>query len=109
MKISPSSASRAFNVRRSSPHISREFARIGHSASNQRPAAGNHIDFSGELPGPVLHNQPFALQVRLNDFHAARKQHKEWDIAIARFKQNVPRFDRSQPCQWPNSIDLSSR
>jgi hypothetical protein len=71
--------------------------------------SGNHRHLAGELARLVAGNHPFAVERRLDDFHAPREQHEKWDSHIARLKQHISRPHLPPAPQQPDAVDLFPR
>jgi hypothetical protein len=83
-----------------------KFARLSHPPPYQAAATRDHGDFPGEFARPMLNDQVFPVQIRLNDFQASREQHEKWDVAVARLKQDVAHFHFPNFAAGTNTIDL---
>jgi hypothetical protein len=86
-----------------------KLAALQHSSANQRILPGQRRDLARELACAMLDNRPFPFEGRLNDFHFSRKQHKQWNRAIARFKQDFAGLNPANVSQGTNPFDLRAR
>lgn len=83
-----------------------EIAGFDDVSPNEDAAARNHGEFAGEAAGTMDGDGAFAVQARLHNFHAAGKDHKERDVAVADVEKNFAARDVPNSALSANPIDL---
>src|SRR5215469_17929809 len=68
---------------------------------------GNHGHLAGEGTGMMRCDGAFAHDsIGLHNVETSRKQHKEGEVSLARFEQNLAKFDLAYPTRLAKPCDL---
>ena len=84
----------------------KKFPCIRNPAAHQAALPRDHGDLACEPARNVGHYGVLARQVRLQDFHAPGKQHKEGDIRVVGLKQNLAYLNLPYLAAGTQTIDL---
>jgi hypothetical protein len=84
----------------------KKLTRLSNAASHQTALPGDHGDLAGKLSGAVGHDWALARQIRLHNFHAARKQNEKRDPGIVGLEQDFAWLNLSQLATGTDTTDL---
>ncbi len=84
-----------------------ELSSFRNPPASKRAAIGNHRHLAGKCSRMMRHDGTFtADSVGLHNVQASRKQHEEGNVSLARFEQNLAKFDLAYPTRLANPRDL---